>query len=603
MEIQYLWIKNFRSIEKQGFNFGGKYIFDFDYKNGNLFFEENNQFIPDFFGSKTSNVTALIGANGSGKSTVLDFIKLNISHDIGITNLHFLCLYKEKGRSEIFIYNSTGKKLKLPKGKESLFHTTDRGYIDGHIGSLLFPTAFVFYSPSIDFNYDQEFTSIDLSTTHLLKKSEDSEYSHGKNSFYELAHNEMKMQLSFASRYKRILPFLLPEELHMNPNFFKETKITRSLKLGDKLISELTKWGGVIDAEIYELRGQLLQETVEIYKALFWHTINFLLKTIPSGDIRVALEKQTIKKSNATWELLRNLYSNESFLLPQWLQVESFFEILTKLEDEEIMYYFFARFNFKIRPTRNFQKIDALLNTYYDISVVGDFLRFYWSGLSMGEQSIFSMFARFYDARHEIKDKFMSYINDCRVNVWKMPRFEGKPDVVILMDEGEVHLHPQWQKEFVYNLVNYLPNIINVPKIQLILASNSPFLISDLPNHNVVFLESKKEKTIVQKKQPISFASNIHELLANSFFLDIPIGKFAENKINEVINSLNEEKDLSSEKVKYIHKIIRLIDDTTIQNKLIQLFALKIEGDDWEQHSLEHQRKIIDEKLNNLKKI
>src|ERR1035437_8643004 len=601
MEIQYLWIENYRSIEKQGFNFGSKYIFDFDFEKAELYCRENDQFIDNFFDLGTSNVTAFIGANGSGKTTILDFIKLNIAWDIGNTNLHYLCLFKEKGRDEIFVYNSTVKKLRLPEGKETLFKVTTKGRIEGKLISLSFPTAFIYYSSSIDYNFDRYYPGIDLSTTELLQESGVVKNMNRGDAFSELVHREIKMQMRFASQYKGILPFPLPEELHMNPHFLEDAQITSLMQVDDNLIPELSKWKKIIDDEIYSQRGDLIQVTTEIYKTLFWHSIRYLLKESLSDKILIILKSKSTDQLNVTWELLHSLYSDETLSLPKWHQVEIFFNMLKELESKKIMDYFFARFNFAIRPEGNFEKVDTLVKAYYDIAVVGAFLSFYWSGLSMGEQSLFSMFSRFYNARLEIKENFMSHINDCRVNVWGMSVFNEKPEVVILIDEGEVHMHPQWQKEFIYNLTHYLPAIIDMPKIQLILSSNSPFLISDLPNYNVVFLQSKENKTIVYKEQPTSFAANIHELLANSFFLDTPIGKLAENKIDEILKWLNQKEDLSPERVEYIHKVIRLVDDSVVQNKLLQLLALKIENVNWEQYILEQQREIIDQKLNKLK--
>ncbi|HET6244653.1 MAG TPA: hypothetical protein VFF35_09055 [Bacteroidia bacterium] len=183
-----------------------------------------------------------------------------------------------------------------------------------------------------------------------------------------------------------------------------------------------------------------------------------------------------------------------------------------------------------------------------------------------------------------------------------MSKFEEEPDVVIMIDEGEAHMHPQWQKELIYNLTKFLPTILNIPKIQLIVTSNSPFIISDLPHYNIVFLKSVNNLSIVDKSLVTSFAANIHDLLATSFFLDTPIGKLAENKINEVLTWLSEGQDKSQEKIDSIEKFIKIIDDPIVQEKLFQLLALKVRPDYWEEYTLELQKKLIDDKLKALRK-
>ena len=606
MELLYLWINNFRSIQQEGFNFGGKYSFDFDYETGRLFCEDNDLFIEDFYGPKIKNVTALIGKNGSGKSTFLDFIKLNISVDIGVTNLSYLCLFKEKDREEIFIYNSTRKDLILPKDKEELFALAPNGRIDGDLASLRYLTAFIFYSPVLDFNYDPEYSPFDISSTNLLRNIKSSDFQASSSILDDLILKDVRSQLRFASNYSNILPFELPEELIMNPNPLDEGSITRHYNLKeDSFIPILHEFGEIIKADLYEKRGERELYYTEISASLFWHTIRHLLASNHKTKLSKFLSKGSFESTsnNPTWELLEYIYREESVnqSLPSWELIHVFFNQLHEMEEENVMYYFWARFNFEIRPQQKFNKVDKLLQVYSQLSVVGDFLRFNWPGLSSGQQSLYAMFARFYQIKEELKS-FVSEKSDLRVSLHGMPSFKGAPDVIVMLDEGESHLHPQWQKEYIKVVTQYLPDIIGVPKIQMILASNSPFLISDLPHYNVVFLDEEEGKTKVQKKVATTFAANIHELLSQSFFLDSTIGRVAENKINEIIQWLNQDQEMTSDQTEYVNKVIRLIDDPLVQDKLLQLLSLKIENNNWEEYLLVQQRKLIDEKLNRIQK-
>lgn len=607
MELLYLWIENYRSIKQQGFNFGGRYTFDFDYKTGKLSCEDNSLFINDFFGSKVKNITALIGKNGSGKSTFLDFIKQNISFDIGRTNLRYLCLFKVNDRKEIFIYNSTRKKIKLPKDKKHLFSNAPEGRIDGDLVSLRNLTAFIFYSPILDFNFYPEHSPFDISSTNLLREIEPSEFqATSKNSLDYLIYKDVRSQLHFASHYSKILPFDLPEELIMNPNPLDEGAITRQFNFEeDSFIPVLNEYRKIIKNDLYERRGERELYYTEIYESIFWHTIRYLLVSDHKAELLKFLSKNSFKSTtnNPTRELLTLIYAEKSLnkFLPAWSLIQEFFDLLRSLEEEEIMYYFWARFNFKIRPEQNFKKVDSLLKVYFQLSVVGDFLRFNWPGLSSGQQSIFFMFSRFYQLKEELIE-FVRKKNESRVQVHGMSSFKGKPEVIIMLDEGESHLHPQWQKEYIDLISKYLPDIIGVPKIQIILASNSPFLISDLPQYNVIFLEEEEEGTKVQQIAATTFAANIHELLSQSFFLDSTIGRVAENKINEVIQLLNQDEELSFDQVEYVKKVIRLVNDPLVQDKLLQLLSIKIENHNWEEYLLIQQRKLIDEKLNRIHK-
>ena len=66
----------------------------------------------------------------------------------------------------------------------------------------------------------------------------------------------------------------------------------------------------------------------------------------------------------------------------------------------------------------------------------------------------------------------------------------------------------------------------------VILTTHSPFLISDLPRDNIIFLENGKQVEGIKKQ---TFGANIHTLLSDSFFMeDGLMGEFAYGKINDI---------------------------------------------------------------------
>ncbi|MDW3538419.1 AAA family ATPase, partial [Escherichia coli] len=54
---------------------------------------------------------------------------------------------------------------------------------------------------------------------------------------------------------------------------------------------------------------------------------------------------------------------------------------------------------------------------------------------------------------------------------------------IILIDEVDLHLHPEWQREF-------LPRLINVfPHLQFIVSTHSPFIIQSVKEGMLVDLD------------------------------------------------------------------------------------------------------------------
>jgi energy-coupling factor transporter ATP-binding protein EcfA2 len=82
MEILYYWIDRYDKIMRQGFNFGGELLFEYDESKKKLIINENYDYIKDFFHYKDdsninciNNISAIVGRNGSGKTTFLNALK------------------------------------------------------------------------------------------------------------------------------------------------------------------------------------------------------------------------------------------------------------------------------------------------------------------------------------------------------------------------------------------------------------------------------------------------------------------------------------------------------------------------------------------------
>ena len=73
MELVYLWVEDYKNIHKQGFNFSPRFNCKYDPDSNEITIDENKDYVPDFFGENI-NVTAIVGKNGSGKSSVLKLI-------------------------------------------------------------------------------------------------------------------------------------------------------------------------------------------------------------------------------------------------------------------------------------------------------------------------------------------------------------------------------------------------------------------------------------------------------------------------------------------------------------------------------------------------
>lgn len=185
---------------------------------------------------------------------------------------------------------------------------------------------------------------------------------------------------------------------------------------------------------------------------------------------------------------------------------------------------------------------------------------------------LLNLFKSYEDIEHERHNELKSYFNIEYLNLSEGEEFLinilgnvisalkelNKTElVVLLLDEPDCSLHPEWSRKFISLLIDWI-NKLNL-NVQIIITTHSPYMVSDMFPQNVYRLvraESNNLKIDRLSDLPENnscFGANIYDLLNNSFFMDNPIGEFATNYIKEVINDI-ENLDKNSE-VAVIEKI------------------------------------------------
>ncbi|MDM1398615.1 AAA family ATPase [Myroides odoratimimus] len=153
-------------------------------------------------------------------------------------------------------------------------------------------------------------------------------------------------------------------------------------------------------------------------------------------------------------------------------------------------------------------------------------------------------------------------------------------NVNIILDEIELYFHPEQQRTFINDLLVFLKKneFKQIKNINLMFITHSPFILSDIPSQSILMLE---DGVPVKGDMVNSFGANIHDLLADEFFLKNNgfMGEFAKEKINSLIkflqvkilrnrkaNSTNDkEKKNLNEEIKTIGEIVEYKKDTCKQ--------------------------------------
>jgi hypothetical protein len=172
-----------------------------------------------------------------------------------------------------------------------------------------------------------------------------------------------------------------------------------------------------------------------------------------------------------------------------------------------------------------------------------------------------------------------------------------------MIDEGDLHFHPEMQKEYFSKLLQLLVFIFPRNDIQLFISTHSSFIVSDLPKQNLIFMKNENGlcRVDLDNIRQDTFGANIHELFKDALFLTGSLmGDFAKSKIDEVIKWCLSNKKATSDDTERMQKTVLLIGEPIIRSKLAEMIAEKT-GQNQELAKLEEQERYIQKRIQQLK--
>jgi AAA15 family ATPase/GTPase len=201
-----------------------------------------------------------------------------------------------------------------------------------------------------------------------------------------------------------------------------------------------------------------------------------------------------------------------------------------------------------------------------------------FSNLSSGEkQKIYALSSLVYHLRNLDSVKEIVYFNQTKEI--KLTRYKN---VNIIFDEIELYYHPDLQRRFIKDLLDNIraAKLKSVKFINFIFITHSPFILSDIPDRNTMYLKLENGKAVQQEAVTNTFGGNIHDLLANSFFLGTEgyMGEFAKNKIRSVIDYLQLYPSQGENNPEWgqdkVRSFIDMIAEPLIKSSLNELYSL-----------------------------
>lgn len=691
MELIYLWLDKASPLfRKSEFNFSGQVFIEYNQATKKLSFKELENPTPlSFWGDYISSITGIVGKNGAGKTSLLDFIRVTLTtnNTNKIKHQHAIAVFKVGAEYQPFefLYSSNDDKSSItwdenePYLLECELINREPHFLNEEDESWkpiekLKNTHVGLVSPIFEFlDFPESSYVTNLSNGYLLTNSNDTASGLDKLQAFRFNETERifnlllddKVNVIFSKFYEQSyqppIVDVLISDIKTRPEFKNEFLVTSFQKViefffGTKPPQASTTTGkskvdlGIFndllkkynntrytspadDSNIYKkklcfYRGLIISLFMELNSAI---QAGYLLpdngsQKLFQTEISFLLSKERNSSIENFENTLKVLFENINFRngpesdFSQLIDLFTFFrESIFNDMNEKLWAKSFVEEQDRIRLSKEkaFEFFKRYKNFIVALGIGGSnksrktssldtaFLTFQWEGFSSGEKAFLNIYAKIFEINRVVVDK-------------KTCNF-----LYLIIDEGELGFHPQWQREFMFKLIEFINVIFKEQqiKVQIFIATHSPLLLSDFPRNNILFLEKEGEERgekldklyttkPLEQENFQTFGANIHSILSHSFFLEkekqngLPgttMGTFARKKIDDVIEWLNEvptEEKVDKEKEYYL-SIINLIDEPIIANKLREMYFKKAGDADRQKlynKELEETKKRLKEK-------
>lgn len=221
MQLLYIWVENYKDVFiNQEFNFGTDETVTYNKEVNTLIVETKKNHIKNFFGKQISNITALIGENGAGKSTTLDIIKEFFNDPFALLKgsesskeQNYIFFFKDKNDYYLHYTKASKPILKNSKGEEIFSIPYDiklKRFDDIDALDVLYKTHKIYFS--------NVFTSRILDVDTLDYNVE------GSSKNYQYIHNKTTDRLLYVNPYK------YSNNLLYHANMFQANEIKNQIR-------------------------------------------------------------------------------------------------------------------------------------------------------------------------------------------------------------------------------------------------------------------------------------------------------------------------------------------------------------------------------------
>jgi len=534
-----------------GLSFDPRFTFK---KEGNTLRIQRNEVLPEgFWGAGIHSLTAIVGSNGSGKSSALCFLMEALIDGAGRRQVDAIMVYEQKGT--LYIYQPAGIpplgiETDLPWTKSVIrklptFHYMGHFAPYDRMDNLPNSELAGSYNASDGWLLVRDFQDYaNVDTMHLTE----SIYNH--LSAYNAQNNYRICELLMQPELNGMLTdFRWPKYVIVAPNISGLRAIQHDVFGQMKALN--------IPAE-KNIQGTLRDQTVNHF--IYHNLLNLIAEN--KGD------KQELVDMLTGWQNVADR-SDAFRTFESYVKGLNLSEITTQLM-HSLLYVLDKLFSicdfdeltgiFYIQTDKGTEQLRALNTEIFrsQFFLTARFFDVYYSHqlndttyLSSGELEMLNLLSRIYYGIVLRPQKFTNL----------------DTPTLLLLDEAEIGFHPAWQRQYVNILTQFIQTLTVKPGVhfQLVITSHSPIILSDIPACCTNYLTVKDGMTITGDAEQETFAENVFNLYRRSFFMkDGLVGAFATGKIDALYRRIK-----AGEANPEVMKEVKLIGDERIRGFLL----------------------------------
>lgn len=534
MKICFLWVDRFKKLDDFSINLSSDYQYHYDETTNSLTREKKAVLPVSFWGESVSEVTGILGTNGAGKTTLLELLCLVIKGKAEICSRYFI-LYEKKGslfyqssdnfpplKTQLDVYLAHSRLTLDDLGVVYFSNIYDESWLDLGDGvedvsvnnRVISERRGGFgdknrgkFIEELEFLTSDRFAALAYPAPEKVSVRINTRFWQKETSTYNDNHKEiLRLMRSIFHRSSQLEPIAL-------------TRLTIQCTLLMALYSEYAKrTESIVTETFHRILMNDNNETIDVDKL-----IAELAVVLKCGDT-----DHYISRDEHFYQIVSCL-----ILLENDLEVMGFKEMKKYRVDKAHFTVGFDKAN-----EENLSRLANLIN--YISSADID-----WAELSSGQRAYINLFSSIWCAIHKIKNKRRSSYDE---------------DILICIDEGDLYLHPQLQLEFIEKLINVLPQL-SYGRIQLIITTHSPLLITDLPAQCVTVLTKDKDDNIITVPGKHTFGANIYDIYRHSFeVVTQRTGNVSDSYMNTIIAIL-DKRMLSGEELDKLKESLTVIGD------------------------------------------